>query len=172
MHTSTLMCDRDLLAAEPWDYSLRLHEDWDWLLRVAARADVEILMAPDVLVGVATADRQSLSETSDWRPSLAWAKEREGLLTRRELGDFLLGNTATLALRVGDRRAALTIARYALVKGRPGVYAWLVWALHLPSPKLVDAGLRFAARIMRTGSTLTSAAEQENAPDGNLSSLA
>ena len=172
MHTSTLMCDRDLLAAESWDYGLRLHEDWDWLVRVAARPDVEILMAPEVLVGIATADRQSLSETSDWRLSLAWVKAREGLLTRRELGDFLLVNTATLALRVGDRRAAWTIARYALAKGRPGLHAWLVWAAHLPSPKLVDAGLRFVARITRAGTGVTSAAEQEHAPDGDLSSLA
>ena len=170
MHTSTLMCDRDLLAAEPWDYSLSLHEDWDWLLRVAARPDVEILMAPDVLVGISQVDRQSLSRTSDWKLSLAWVKEREGLLTSRELGDFLLVHTATLALRSGDRRAALTIARYALAKGRPGLHSWLVWALHLPSPKLVDAGMRFVAWITRTGTVIT--AEQESAPDGNLSTYA
>jgi glycosyltransferase involved in cell wall biosynthesis len=172
LHTSTLMCDRDLLAAESWDYSLRLHEDWDWLLRVGARPDVEILMAPDVLVGVSTADRNSLSMTSNSKLSSAWVKQRESLLTRREFGDFLLVQTAVLALRARDRRAALAAAWYALTKARPGLHAWLVWALHMPSPKLVDAGFKVLSRVMRTGTVVTSAVDEDDSLDGNISSLA
>jgi glycosyltransferase involved in cell wall biosynthesis len=150
MHPSTLVCDRELLILEPWDESLRLHEDWDWILRVGARADVSMQMSPDTLVKVSMADSQSVSRIADWRLSLAWLNERAEKLSPRELGDFLLGHTAVMAAKSGERRHALALARRALLSANPGIYSWLVWALHLLSPALVDRGSKMMSHVKPT----------------------
>lgn len=165
MHPSTLICDRDLLTVEPWDPSLLLHEDWDWVLRVGARHDVEILMSPDVLTGMAIGDMKSLSRSADWRPSFSWLKRCAQQFTPRELGDFVLGHTAVIAIRFGDRRASLRLAGYALTKGRPGLYSWLVWLLNLISPALVDRGSNALARASRKDRGVVSAVERMWRPE-------
>jgi hypothetical protein len=138
MHTSTLMCDRELLDLEPWDLQLSRHQDWDWLLRVDERHDVAIRMCPDALVNVAVADARSISRSGDWPASLSWVERRSAQLTAREGGDFLLCHTATIAFRAGSRRGGLISAARALRSGRPGLTAWLVWGIHMISPQFVD----------------------------------
>jgi glycosyltransferase involved in cell wall biosynthesis len=148
IHPSTLICDRDLLTKEPWDATARLHEDWDWMLRVGARPDVEILMSPDVLVEISTSDKQSLSRAPDWRLSFSWAQAHTEFLTPRELGDFLLGYTAVMAIWSGNRRASLGIAWHALRKAKPGLHSWLVWMFNLLPPMLVNSGSNMLHRLV------------------------
>lgn len=138
LHPSTIICDRALLDAEPWDPDLVLHEDWDWLLRIGERSDVDIRMCPEALAKVAAADKRSLSTTTDWRLSLQWLEQRANKLTARERGDFLMCHTAALALRSGTRRGGLIAASRALSSSRPGYKAWIVWVGHMISPRLVD----------------------------------
>jgi glycosyltransferase involved in cell wall biosynthesis len=138
LHTSTLMCDRALIEMEPWDLSLSRHQDWDWVLRVDRRSDVIFHMCPDVLVGVAAADTRSISMSHDWHASLMWVEQRADQLTARERGDFLLCHTGPIAIRAGSRRGGLIAASRALRSGRPCFTAWLVWGLHMLSPRLVD----------------------------------
>ena len=138
LHTSTLMCDRELLDLEPWDLDLPRHQDWDWVLRVGERHDVAICMCPDVLVNVAVADARSISRSSDWSASLRWLEGQSAKLTARERGDFLLCHTATIAFRSGSRRGGLVAAAQAVRSGRPGLAAWLVWGIHMISPRFVD----------------------------------
>jgi hypothetical protein len=145
LHTSTLMCDRALITAEPWDRTLTRHQDWDWVLRVGQRADVALSMCPEVLAGVAVADARSISMSADWRASLTWLERRADQLTPRERGDFLLCHTATIAFRAGNRHGGLVAAGRAVRGGRPGPAAWLVWLLHLISPRLLDR----AAALLR-----------------------
>jgi glycosyltransferase involved in cell wall biosynthesis len=154
LHPSTLMCDRELLDLEPLDLQLNLHEDWDWQLRVAERHDVAIRMCPDALVNVGVADARSLSRSGDWSASLRWLERRSARLTARERGDFLLCHTATIAFRSGSRRGGLIAAARAMRSGRPGLAAWLVWGIHMISPRLVDhtsALLRPLSARSRTG---------------------
>ena len=160
LHTSTLMCDRELLDLEAWDVQLSRHQDWDWVLRVGERLDVAIRMCPGVLVNVAVADTRSISRSSDWAASLNWLDRRSAQLTARERGDFLLCHTATIALRAGSRRGGLTVADRAIRSGRPGLAAWLVWGIHMISPRFVDrasALLRLlpGRRLRGTSSDLT-----------------
>jgi glycosyltransferase involved in cell wall biosynthesis len=138
LHTSTLICDRELLELVPWDSGLSRHQDWDWVLRVCSRSDVAVDMCPEVLVGVAVADERSISMSGDWRASRKWLEERTDKLTARERGDFLLCFTAPIAIRSGSRLGGLIAARRALRIGRPGFAAWVVWTLHMLSPGLVD----------------------------------
>jgi glycosyltransferase involved in cell wall biosynthesis len=148
INPSTLICDRDLLTAEPWNEHILLHEDWDWMLRIDNRPDVDILMSPDVLLEVAVGDKHSLSRSSDWERSFSWMQQHAELLTPRELGDFLLVVTATLAIWSGKRGDALRIARYALTKARPGLHAWLVWALNMLPSRLVNSGANMLHRLV------------------------
>ena len=152
LHTSTLMCDRRLLEMEPWDLSLPRHQDWDWVLRVGARQDVAFRMCPEVLVGATVADARSISMSSDWRASLNWLEQQRDLLSARERGDFLLSHTAPIAIRAGSRLGGLVAARRALTSGRPGFAAWLVWGLHMISPRFVDNVAILTRRLHKGGS--------------------
>jgi glycosyltransferase involved in cell wall biosynthesis len=136
--TPTLLCDRELLDLEPLDSELSLHEDWDWQLRVGERHDVAIRMCPDVLVNVGVTDPRSLSRSADWSASLSWLERESARLTARERGDFLLCHTATIAFRSGSRRGGIIAAAQAVRSGRPGLAAWLVWGIHMISPRFVD----------------------------------
>lgn len=150
LHTSTLMCDRALIDVEPWDINSYLHEDWDWLLRIGRRSDVTILMCPEALVGIAAADERSLSRSVvDWRESLEWLEQRADLLTPRERGDFLMYMTAAIASRSGSRRGVFIAARQALRYTRPSHTAWIIWGIHLLSPRLVDFALTLQHKIFR-----------------------
>jgi glycosyltransferase involved in cell wall biosynthesis len=147
LHPSALLCDRALIDVEPWDPAVTRHEDWDWLLRVGQRSDVTIRMCSDVLVKVATGGR---STSAAWRLSLDWFRHRAGQLTPRERGDFLLCHTATSAIRARSRRGGFVAAWEALRCGRPGLKAWLVWALHMLSPAVVDRATMLKSKFMRS----------------------
>jgi glycosyltransferase involved in cell wall biosynthesis len=147
MHPSTMMCDRALIEVEPWDMSLFMHEDWDWLLRIGRRSDVTIRMCPEALVRIAVADERSLSKSVDWRRSLDWLEQRADLMTPRERGDFLMYMTASIASRAGSRRGGLIAARRALRYTRPSRTAWIVWGIHMLSPRFVDYVLTLRDKI-------------------------
>jgi glycosyltransferase involved in cell wall biosynthesis len=160
LHTSTLLCNRELLSIAPWDVSLRLHTDWDWVLRVGERDDVNILMSPDVLVGVSIRDRRSVSMSTDWQLSRSWVQRQAAHLTRRERGDFLLVFTAVKAIWNGDRRGALIAAYHAVRDGRPGFHAWLVWAANMLSLDLVDSAIKLRSRFGRKRRAATLASKE------------
>jgi hypothetical protein len=136
--SSTFLCDRALIELEPWDVNLSRHQDWDWVLRVGDRPDVVIEMCPEVLVAAAEADARSISRSGSWRASLTWLETLSSQLTPRERGDFLLCHTAPIAFRSGDRRGGFIVAGRALRSARPGLTAWLVWGIHMLSPRMVD----------------------------------
>jgi len=147
LHPSTLMCDRALIDVEPWDKSLFMHEDWDWLLRIGRRSDVTIRMCPEALVRIAAADERSLSKSVDWRQSLAWFEQRADQMTPRERGDFLMYMTASIASRSGSRRGGFVAARRALRYTLPSHRAWIIWGIHMLSPRLVDFALTLRDKI-------------------------
>lgn len=50
MQTSTLLAPRDLLLAVPFQPGLPLHQDWDWLIRVASHKGVGLCMVRQPLI--------------------------------------------------------------------------------------------------------------------------
>lgn len=137
LRSSTFLCDRALLELEPWDRHLSRHQDWDWALRAGGRPDVAFRVCPEVLVEVGPPDAGSISASGDWRASLDWLEQSAAYLNPRERGDFLLCTVAALAARSGSRRGSLIAARRALESARPGVPAWVIWALYVIAPGLV-----------------------------------
>jgi GT2 family glycosyltransferase len=133
--TSVLLCDRSLLRLEPWDERLDRHEDWEWLLRVSRRGDVAFTMIDEALIHYLVQPAgASASGAPGWQTSLSWVEGVGRQLTRRQVGDFLLCVTAPIAVVHGQRRAALSIARTAFVRGRPGPQACVFFALSLLAP--------------------------------------
>jgi hypothetical protein len=152
MGASTLLCGRDLLTEVPFDPTLRLHEDWDWLLRVTARPDSELVMIP------APAVRYRLSRPADSasRPAGGW-EVGLGLADRWELagqarGDFLLGISAGMAMERGEWRAASRLAARAARGrgGRPGRAAWSAFAVQALVPTRLVNG---AGRVLTAGAS-------------------
>ena len=118
IHPSTLVVERRLAASIPWN-DLAIHEDWDWLLRLAASDGVGLLMAGQPLT-VVTETRGSASRSANWRGSLAWATSMRSRFSAREWGDLLLCTTAPYARVAEGRRGSLRIGYQALTGGDPG----------------------------------------------------
>ncbi len=140
MSSSMLLVDRSLLHRVPLDQSLRMHQDWDWLLRVSQEPDVVFATAPGPLLAYRLQARgHSISRGPDWRHSLAWADAHRELLSTREYGDLLMGVTISLAVTAGDRLGAFGVAGRALHRGRPGLPATVAGLGLLASPHwLID----------------------------------
>lgn len=99
LQTSTLLARRALLLRVPFTPGLRKHQDWDWLLRVAADPSVAIhcVGTEPLAIFHVEGDRTSVSRSRDWRASLAWARERRMYYTGRAFRSFLMTECAAQA---------------------------------------------------------------------------
>ncbi len=102
LQTSTLLTKRDLLLDLPFLKGLKLHQDWDWLIKAARRPDVEIAMAPEALT-VMYVDEQSgsVSQSTDWKASLEWAQEARSVMSRRAYSFFIATECVSRARKNG-----------------------------------------------------------------------
>jgi len=90
MQTSTLLAPRDLLLAVPFSDGLAMHQDWDWLIRVAGYEGVTITMLPEPLsLWRVDDDRRTVGRSSNWQFSLAWIRQMRGLISPRAFSWFL-----------------------------------------------------------------------------------
>jgi glycosyltransferase involved in cell wall biosynthesis len=119
MQTSTLMAPRDLLLAVPFREELRIHQDWDWLIRAASHQGVGIVMVAKPLVTWRVEDaRDSVSRNASWQTSLQWIREIRPLISARAFSSFVAVQCAWRAQRCGaGLRARLDILRAFLLEG-------------------------------------------------------
>ncbi len=105
LQTSTLLAKRELLLEVPFQKDLKRHQDWDWLLRVAGRSDVEMRMLPDALTRMTAQTGASVSTSGDWRISLEWARSRREQMSAKAYSFFITTECVTRArkARVGHR---------------------------------------------------------------------
>lgn len=103
IYTSTLLVERTVADAVPWDESLGRHQDWDWLVRAEAQG-ARFVQTERPLVKVWTNSAGSISSTTDWRASLAWARTLESFVERRTAADFVAAQCLRYAL--SDRSVA------------------------------------------------------------------
>ena len=148
IHTSTIVCHRELLSHVPWEEGLSRHQDWDWLLKVMQRDDVQLLVCWEHLVDVIE-KAQSISRGGSWETSRAWAHSsmQSGRLDKRQFADFLLCHTAPLAGMAEGRRARLRLLREAVTHGSPSVaaLAFFVAQQSMPPERLTQL-----ARVVRS----------------------
>ncbi len=163
MQTSTLLAPRDLLLAIPFREGLRLHQDWDWLIRAAAHEGVGIVMVAKPLVTWHVEDgRDSVSRNASWQTSLDWIREIRPLISARAFSSFVAVQCAWRAQRShADLRARLDILRAFLVEGHADWLSTLHFLLFSVLPTRLRRSLRDTVRkdVDRGGLSLAFARE-------------
>lgn len=144
MQTSTLLAPRDLLLAIPFSEDLPMHQDWDWLIRVASHQGVRLVMLPAPLVIWRVEDaRDTIGRSTAWRVSLAWIRHVRSLISRRAFSSFV---AIQCVWRAKASHAALMdrlrILGAFLFEGHPG---WRS-SLHFLTFSLIPSGLRRSCR--------------------------
>ncbi len=109
LQTSTLFVPRELLVRVPFASGLRKHQDWDWMLRVAAEPDVVVRFAGGLPLSIfhVEGQRASVGRAQDWRFSLDWARSRRPYLTQRAYAGFLAIECTAQAQLAGAREKLL-----------------------------------------------------------------
>ncbi len=133
---STVLAARDLLARVPFRFAQFAHEGSDWLLRALRQEGVGLEFVPThepLAIRHAGTLRTRMSNTTDWRTSLAWAEDNAHLLTRRAHAAFILKPASLEARRARDGRAFWRLLWESFRRGRPTgtgilvhVLIWLV----------------------------------------------
>jgi glycosyltransferase involved in cell wall biosynthesis len=103
LQTSTILASKELLLKIPFQIGLKIHQDWDWVLRVGQLTDVRVdLVRESLAVWNVEGNRQSIGRYGDWEFSLQWARSRRALFTPRAYSYFL----ATECARSASKRHA------------------------------------------------------------------
>jgi glycosyltransferase involved in cell wall biosynthesis len=119
IQTSSYLLPRALMQQVPFRVGTP-HDDWDFLLRLAAQPGMRILTVPEVLVKVYFEQGgPSLSRADSWSLSLAWVDEIRPLLTPRAYSGFCLAVVGPRAADEGGYSAFLPLLSKAFAQGRP-----------------------------------------------------
>jgi glycosyltransferase involved in cell wall biosynthesis len=121
MQTSTLLAPRDLLLAIPFRCGLPVHQDWDWLIRVASCKGVGLSMVRRPLTIWRVEDgRTTIGRNKSWQTSLAWIRSVRPLISPRAFSWFVAVQCAWRA-QAGHQglRAKLTLLHALVDEGTP-----------------------------------------------------
>jgi pimeloyl-ACP methyl ester carboxylesterase len=119
----SMLVERSLFDEIKFDPNLRIHEDWDWILRVHDEAGAVFHAHPGCFFAYRMrAPGEPIATSHLWQESVEWAEVRRGRLSPRPYGDFLMGSAA-LAISAGDRLRALQLIFRGVRRGRPGLPA-------------------------------------------------
>jgi glycosyltransferase involved in cell wall biosynthesis len=135
MQTSTLLVSRELLLAVPFRQGLKMHQDWDWLIRAAAHDGVCFFMVPEPLaIFNVEDDRTSTGRSADWEFSLQWVRSVQEHISPHAYSSFIAVQCMWRAVKSGaGLKAHLTLLRALIFEGRVSVQSlrlflafWLV----------------------------------------------
>ena len=122
VQTSTILAPRSLFLRVPFTEGLRKHEDMEWALRVSQEATVGFEFVAEPL---ATYDnqpgRERLTDFYDWQYSMAFARSRRALMTRKGYAAFVLSRCNHAAARRGHWGAVIPIFAEAMRHGSPSI---------------------------------------------------
>ena len=127
--TSMILAPRQLLLRTRFTAGLRRHQEWDWLIRASASAEVEVTVAWDVLATwFIEENRKSISAMGEWRTSFEWISSIRRLVTPRAFASFLLVFVSAIAAREGSISAFRTIVEQVRLYGRPRRIDYMLFA--------------------------------------------
>lgn len=130
IQSSTIFTSRELVKKISFRVNLLDHEDLDWVLRASTfeGASVEFVSESGPLaIWHIEKSRERMSNTTDWKYSLAWIQELRNLVTPRAYTSFLMTWISTFAARRGDWDAFPVLLREAFQKGRPTLVDMVVF---------------------------------------------
>jgi glycosyltransferase involved in cell wall biosynthesis len=129
LQTSTLLASKELLLTLPFQAGLRMHQDWDWVLRVGQLQAVRIDMVRECLaVWNVEGGRKSISRSAEWEFSLEWVRSRRALFTPRAYSYFIATECArSAAMRHAPISVMIGMLRECL-SGAPDLNCLLYFA--------------------------------------------
>lgn len=116
MQTSTLLMTRQIALETMWDSSLRKHQDWDFILRLAQQESVLFYWSGNADCYVTKDSTDSISKNLDWKQSLHWLDRHGEKLSPKPRADFLYVHVLRAALAKRSMDGLLTFLRQ-----RPGL---------------------------------------------------
>jgi len=125
---STILAPRDLLRDIRFRFRGAPFEGSDWLLRAIQRDGVGVeFVATRMPLAIWRGEetRARMSNTRNWRASLAWANTQANLLTPTARASFILIRVSLEARRVGDASAFWLLPWEAFRRGRPTIISVL-----------------------------------------------
>jgi hypothetical protein len=146
MQTSTLLASRELLLAVPFRDGLRMHQDWDWIIRVTAYEGVRVVMEPKPLsIWRVEDNRSSVGRSPDWRFSLQWIRGVRRFVSGRAFSSFIALQCVWRARKAhAGLLGRLSILRAFLFEGRPQVRSSLHFFIFSVVPERLRRRLRDA----------------------------
>ena len=146
MQSSTLLAPRELVVAVPFKSGLPMHQDWDWLIRVAAHKGVGVAMVRQPLCIWRTEDaRASVGRAANWSFSLSWIRQIRDVISPRAYSWFIAIQCVWRARAShAGVRARFALLRAFFFEGDPELRSLLSFLIFA----LVPASLR---RSMRKG---------------------
>ena len=138
MQSSTLLAPRELVVAVPFKSGLPMHQDWDWLIRVAAHKGVGVAMVRQPLCIWRTEDaRASVGRAANWSFSLSWIRQIRDVISPRAYSWFIAIQCVWRARAShAGVRARFALLRAFFFEGDPelrSLLSFLIFAL-VPAP--------------------------------------
>jgi len=130
VQSSTLLAPTALVRAVRWDESLRLHEDWDFVLRLIAGGQCDLVSTHAASVHVQQGSVNSVSTDTDWQASQRWFVKHRSVLSRHAAADFVAAQILRRALATRDKDG-VSYALRELAKSAPHPAALIVAAAGL-----------------------------------------
>lgn len=155
IQSSTLLAPRELLLAVPFQSGLPMHQDWDWLIRVASYKGVGISMVHQPLSIWRVEDpRATIGRGPDWKFSLSWIRQIRTLISPRTFSWFIAIQCVWRARSShAGLRARLTILRAFFVEGSPEFRSFLSFLIFALIPARIRRSMSRAYWKIRRGSS-------------------
>ena len=154
IQSSTLLAQRELLMAVPFESGLAMHQDWDWILRVTSYKGVGLSMVQQPLAIWRVEDaRTTVGRGPDWRFSLSWIRRLRALVSPRAFSWFVAIQCVWRA-QAGHATpiARLEILRAFLFEGAPELRSCLSFVIFALIPtRLRRFASRLARKVLRNG---------------------
>lgn len=120
IQTSTLFVKKELMEKMPLEEKFPRHEDWEWLLRVSAMENVQILFVPEAMaIWHSEMGIKRLSNVNDWKYSLDWIRSIRNLVTPKAYSGFIATIVSHFASSSGDWKAFFPLLWEAIRWGKP-----------------------------------------------------
>jgi glycosyltransferase involved in cell wall biosynthesis len=150
LQTSSFLIQRSRFEREPFQPGP--HDDWSFTLRQLAPGQGGLGTVPEPLV-VHYIDerRKSLSSSSTWKTSLAWAQESRSCMTGRAYSGFCLCVVGARAAGEGAWAAFFPLLREAVVNGTPRLRHVVAFLAFWLVPASLRRSIRARLRAVPSG---------------------
>ena len=141
--TPMLFTKRELLLQLPFRQGLRKHQDSDWVIRAACHEGVGFEFEPDPLA-ICLVDQTlpGISNSDDWRSSLAWIEDVREYITPKAYASFILLHVAPQAAQVTKALEYWKLLELAIRRGEPDAFHVVLYVGMKYIPRHVRRKLR------------------------------